>query len=362
MDFLQAFAARRMLYLGKRPVGVGFYCFPLSGRWDVGYRRNGPPGPLLLYREGGRTPRILCFSLHLSWPQWLYLSRTPNSFQKVIHKLYKKDVPDNYNIELFLVADKAEFQRHGENLDKTRQHLMTIAHHLNQIFLKISFQIFLVGIEIWTEENKANVSETASSTLLEVLEWRRQHLLPRKHHDNMQLISGKQFKNHALGEAFVAKMCTPDHSGGVIKDTGVSPKELAKYVAHEMGHNLGMDHDTDSCYCPAGSGKCLLSRRTGYNMNEDFSDCSFRFLCRFLEEKDVTCLMDRPETYIDEPIKRSHPYQILETVGMVSLGLCCLIFLLLFAIIWKKRFCRRTETKRNFTPVHPWNENQILSI
>ncbi|XP_063813501.1 disintegrin and metalloproteinase domain-containing protein 33 [Pseudophryne corroboree] len=168
-----------------------------------------------------------------------------------------------YNIELFLVADRKEFQRQGEDLQRTRHHLISVAHHLNRIFSKINFQVFLVGIEIWTQKNQAVVSETASTTLQRFLRWRTEDLLPRKHHDNIQLISGDHFKNHALGEAFVAKMCTRSQSGGIIKDTGLSARELAKYVAHEMGHNLGMNHDTENCHCSAARGKCLLSGRTG---------------------------------------------------------------------------------------------------
>ncbi|KAM4807608.1 disintegrin and metalloproteinase domain-containing protein 33 [Rhinophrynus dorsalis] len=245
-----------------------------------------------------------------------------------------------YNIELFLVADKQEFQRHGKDLEKTRHHLMAVAHHLNQIFSKINFQIFLVGIEVWTQENKADISEAASSSLLGFLEWRQQVLLPRMHHDNIQLISGEHFKNHTLGEAFMAKMCSPSQSGGVIKDTGVSPKDLAKYVAHEMGHNLGMKHDTDHCYCPAKPGRCLLSRRTGYSMSGVFSDCSHRFLDRFLEEEDIACLKDRPQIYIEELALLSHPDIDLET-GKVFLLLCILIILPTYVMIW--RFCRRPQ-------------------
>lgn len=221
-----------------------------------------------------------------------------------------------------------------------------MAHHLNQILSRIDFQVFLVGVEVWTQENKAVVSETPSTTLQRFLQWRTEDLLPRKHHDNVQLVSGANFKNHALGEAFLAKMCTESQSGGIIKDTGLRARELAKYVAHEMGHNLGMSHDTERCYCPAAAGKCLLSRRTGHNMNEMFSDCSHRALHRFLEEKDITCLKDRPHTYIDEPVLQSDPMEALETVGKVSVFLCLVVSFLALIIIFSKKICRRPGEKR----------------
>ncbi|XP_040191515.1 disintegrin and metalloproteinase domain-containing protein 33 [Rana temporaria] len=274
----------------------------------------------------------------------------PDSHDRQTRSLYftaTKGQRENYNIELFLVADKKEFQRHGEDLERTRQHLISVAHHLGQIFSKIGFQVFLVGVEIWTQENRAFISETAHSTLQHFLRWRMEELLPRKHHDNVQLISGAHFRNHALGEAFLGKMCTRGQSGGIIKDTGLSARELAKYVAHEMGHNLGMSHDTENCYCPAAKGKCLLSRRTGCNMNDLFSDCSHRFLNRFLEEKNVTCLKDRPQTYIDEPKLHTHStgYSPLEAVGMVSVVLCPVVFLMLLVIICNMKLLPRRKVK-----------------
>ncbi|XP_069833243.1 disintegrin and metalloproteinase domain-containing protein 33 isoform X2 [Dendropsophus ebraccatus] len=262
-----------------------------------------------------------------------------------LRSIRREEKRQTYNIELFLVADNKEYQRHGENLEKTRRHLISVAHHLNQILSKIGFRVFLVGVEIWTQENKAVVSEAASTTLRRFLQWRMEDLLPRKHHDNVQLISGARFKNHALGEAFLSKMCTESQSGGIIKDTGPSARELAKYVAHEMGHNLGMSHDTEHCYCPATTGRCLLTQRTGHNMNEMFSDCSHRALHRFLEEKDVTCLMDKPRTYIDEPVLQRDPMETLETIGKVSVFLCLVVAFLALIIIFSKNICRRPSEK-----------------
>ncbi|OCT99084.1 hypothetical protein XELAEV_18004875mg [Xenopus laevis] len=287
----------------------------------------------------GHTP----IKLHYH-PKKSFMGATPRRpFRSLQDSGSEKGGRETYKIELFLVADKEEFHRHEEKVETTRQHLIAVAHHLNQIFLEINFQIFLVGIEIWTQENKVNISDTASLSLRHFLEWREQVLLPRMHHDNIQLISGVRFKDHTIGEAFVAKMCTASHSGGVIRDTGLSSKELAKHVAHEIGHNLGMSHDTENCYCPEGAGMCLLSNRSWSHIHPVFSECSHHFLDRFLEEKDITCLKDRPHTYIEESPPGADQHMILETVGKVSIFLCSLIVLPSFLIIWRRVSCKKPQ-------------------
>ncbi|XP_069061258.1 disintegrin and metalloproteinase domain-containing protein 33 isoform X4 [Pleurodeles waltl] len=261
---------------------------------------------------------------------------------------------ETYTIDTYSSEDSQEkvfnlaFRRSETHThDGSKRKLLSAGQSSDVIFSKINFQIFLVGLEIWSQENKVNISDTAPSTLKTFLQWRKTELLPRKHHDNIQLISGVDFKNYALGEAFVSKMCTPHQSGGVVKDSGVRATDLAKYVAHEMGHNLGMIHDTRECHCPVSYGHCLLSKHTGHNMKAVFSDCSHRFLTIFLQEKNVTCLKDRPKTYIDVYPPSEEHANILPIVGVISLHLSVLLLLTLIAwVIWKRR---RTSQKAEFS-------------
>jgi predicted Zn-dependent protease len=72
-----------------------------------------------------------------------------------------------------------------------------------------------------------------------------------------------KFANRVIGKAFRGTMCSYDFSGGVIvNDDRIA--FTASTVAHEMGHNFGMEHDLDypdPCKCAANL--CIMSPQSG---------------------------------------------------------------------------------------------------
>lgn len=76
--------------------------------------------------------------------------------------------------------------------------------------------------------------------------------------------SGVVFDGNVVGKAFKGTMCAYDYSGGVDMEHSTQGAFVAATIAHEMGHNFGMEHDYSQteCRCPARD--CIMSPSTGY--------------------------------------------------------------------------------------------------
>ena len=74
--------------------------------------------------------------------------------------------------------------------------------------------------------------------------------------------SGKQFDAGVVGKALKGPICTYQYSGGVNMDHSDTVGLVATTVAHEMGHNFGMEHDNEEeCECP--DKRCIMAPSSG---------------------------------------------------------------------------------------------------
>lgn len=112
-------------------------------------------------------------------------------------------------------------------------------------------------------------------------------------HDNGMLFSGYDFEGGTVGYAGVGTMCFAPSSGSInqiweSQDIGFN----AAVVAHEMGHNFGMRHDTGSPpECPT-SGFIMNSGVSSSNAPVEFSECSKNDYNTFRR----SCLDNKPTT------------------------------------------------------------------
>uniref|UniRef100_UPI00358F6056 zinc metalloproteinase-disintegrin-like jararhagin n=1 Tax=Myxine glutinosa TaxID=7769 RepID=UPI00358F6056 len=210
-------------------------------------------------------------------------------------------------VEMVLVVDNSEYRRFGRNCDKIRIRMLEVANHVDKLYRSLNIRLALVGLEIWSDADKINVTDDVNATLRAFIDWRSQDLHQRKVHDNAQLVTSVKFSGATVGLAPVAGMCGTN-SAGVSQDHSVSPLGLASTMAHEMGHNLGLSHDSEDrgCFCDTleKEGGCVLTPRIEHGFPKGFSTCSKQDLEVFLEAGGGRCLLNRPhpESFYGEPV------------------------------------------------------------
>uniref|UniRef100_A0A6Q2X1A4 ADAM metallopeptidase with thrombospondin type 1 motif 7 n=1 Tax=Esox lucius TaxID=8010 RepID=A0A6Q2X1A4_ESOLU len=96
-----------------------------------------------------------------------------------------------------------------------------------------------------------------------------------------------------LGLSHVAGMCQPHRSCSISEDTGLP---LAFTIAHELGHNFGIQHDGNGNDCePIGKRPFVMSPQLLYgNARPSWSRCSRQYITRFLDRGWGWCLDDPP--------------------------------------------------------------------
>ncbi|XP_075699223.1 disintegrin and metalloproteinase domain-containing protein 12 [Rhinoderma darwinii] len=201
-------------------------------------------------------------------------------------------------VELLIVADNREFQRQGKDVDRVKHRLLEMANYVDKFFRPLNIRVALVGVEIWSDVDKCAITQDPFTSLNEFLDWRKLTLLPQKPHDNAQLVSGVHFQGTTIGMAPIMSMCTADKSGGVVMDYSDNPLGAAVTLAHELGHNFGMNHDTleRGCNCKGyDKGGCIMTPSTAYPFPTVFSSCSKKDLDTSLEKGVGMCLYNMPE-------------------------------------------------------------------
>uniref|UniRef100_A0A8C2E8J5 ADAM metallopeptidase domain 12 n=1 Tax=Cyprinus carpio TaxID=7962 RepID=A0A8C2E8J5_CYPCA len=237
---------------------------------------------------------------YLFFFQCLHLSNSKITDMLFSIRQHKRDVQKTTKyVELIIVADNREFQKQGKDVEKVKQRLAEIANYVDKFYRVLNIRVALVGLEVWSDADKCAVTQDPFTTLHEFLDWRKLKLLPQQPHDNAQLISGVYFQGTTIGMAPIMSMCTAEQSGGIVVDHSDNPLGAAVTLAHELGHNFGMNHDTPErgcgCRMTVDRGGCIMTPSTGYPFPTVFSTCSKKDLVASLEKGVGMCLYNTPE-------------------------------------------------------------------
>lgn len=197
-------------------------------------------------------------------------------------------------VDLLIVHDTSQFVKYKGNTTFMTERTMQIVNIMNAFYRQLNIFIALVGVVFWVDKDEITLTDDGDATLKEFLKYRYEKLLPIYHHDNAQLLTDTKFKDEVVGKAFRGPMCTYEHSGGVNKDHAASPAVVAVTLAHELGHNFGMEHDNETrCRCP--DEKCIMAAKSSEVHPKSWSSCSIEYLEDARKHGLLDCLIDEPE-------------------------------------------------------------------
>ncbi|XP_028746651.1 disintegrin and metalloproteinase domain-containing protein 15 isoform X5 [Peromyscus leucopus] len=216
--------------------------------------------------------------------------------QQHIHRLKRDVVTETKTVELVIVADNSEVRKYPD-FQQLLNRTLEVALLLDTFFQPLKVRVALVGLEAWTQHDLIEMSSNPAVLLDNFLRWRRTDLLPRLPHDSAQLVTGTSFSGPMVGMAIQNSICSPDFSGGVNMDHSTSILGVASSIAHELGHSLGLDHDSpgSSCPCPgpAPAKSCIMEASTDFLPGLNFSNCSRQALEKALLDGMGSCLLER---------------------------------------------------------------------
>ncbi|XP_059180815.1 disintegrin and metalloproteinase domain-containing protein 9 [Centropristis striata] len=205
----------------------------------------------------------------------------------------KRNLPQTSYVELALVVDNLRYNFKEQNETAVREEMVEMANLLDGYYKQLNIRVVLVALTVFKDSNPFDVEGSAGQVLGRFVKWRKSTLLPKIRHDVGQLIVGrpKSYDGGVLGMAFVGTVCSVASSGGINVFSKNNLVYVSTVVAHEMGHNLGMNHDNGRCTCNGKS--CIMA--ASVSGSTDFSRCSGEDFEKLVLRGGGMCLKNPPD-------------------------------------------------------------------
>nr|prf H2 proteinase [Protobothrops flavoviridis] len=198
--------------------------------------------------------------------------------------------PQRY-IELAIVVDHGMYKKYNQNSDKIKVRVHQMVNHINEMYRPLNIAISLNRLQIWSKKDLITVKSASNVTLESFGNWRETVLLKQQNNDCAHLLTATNLNDNTIGLAYKKGMCNPKLSVGLVQDYSPNVFMVAVTMTHELGHNLGMEHDDkDKCKCEA----CIMSDVISDKPSKLFSDCSKNDYQTFLTKYNPQCILNAP--------------------------------------------------------------------
>ncbi|XP_015685695.1 zinc metalloproteinase/disintegrin-like [Protobothrops mucrosquamatus] len=201
--------------------------------------------------------------------------------------------PQRY-VKLAIVADHGMVTKYKGDSKKITVRVHEMVNHVTEMYKPLNIATTLSLLRIWSNKDLITVQSDSEVTLGSFGDWRKTVLLKQQSHDCAHLLTATKLDDNTIGLAYNNGMCDPKFSVGLVQDHSSNVFMVAVTMTHELGHNLGMEHDEDKngkkCKCDT----CIMSPVISDKPSKLFSDCSKNDYQTFLTKVNPQCILNAP--------------------------------------------------------------------
>ncbi|CAH1244241.1 ADAMTS6 [Branchiostoma lanceolatum] len=226
------------------------------------------------------------------------------------HTRHRRSISRDHTVEVLVVADKMMVGYHkAKNMEAYLLTIMNIVAKLyrdasigNLINIVVTRLILING-----NQPELEITNHADKSLDSFCKW-QESIRPRHgstedygiaDHDNavlmtrLDICTNKNEPCGTLGLAPVNGMCKEARSCNINEDIGLAS---AFTIAHEMGHNFGMQHDGmgNECGLNGEPARIMAAQLTRDAQPFSWSRCSREYITNFLDKGQGQCLFNSP--------------------------------------------------------------------
>ncbi|XP_036138156.1 disintegrin and metalloproteinase domain-containing protein 20-like [Molossus molossus] len=187
-------------------------------------------------------------------------------------------------LELAVVVDHNRYLHHQSNASDVQREVCLVVNGIGMFLSSLDVDVVLMGIEIWSNSNPITLNKIGAA-LNALSQWKLTGFNDRITHDLAHAFVKQSFGG-TVGLAYVGTVCNARYNCAVDSFLNDNLHGFAHIVSHEIGHNLGMPHDGNTCKCRDKT--CIMYPTE--TSSTRFSNCSYADFVNTMTKR--TCLFD----------------------------------------------------------------------